>query len=186
MKKYLIILIIIFVMPINGCSKSNTDINDYLNSGNYIDEYAKKFMPSIDELPKFKDIEYQHDEINLIIFESNSMTLVVNYDEDIYKKEKESLEYKYTFFKEEIPFDDIEYVMPKYEFSINSYDFRVGENKYGSSQDYPKSFGMVGTSDEKNSIAYLYFQDFDLDYIGSNDSDNPMGDFVEQYFKYNF
>lgn len=186
MKRHLIVLIITFAMAIIGCSKSNTDINDYLNSGNSIDEYAKNFMPSIDELPKFKDIHYQHNNINMILFESNSITLVVEYDEDTYKKEKENLEDKYTFLKDKAPFDDIEYAIPKYVFSINSYDFKVEEDKYENSQGYPKTFGMVGTSDEKNSIAYLYFQDLDLDYIGSKDQDDPMADFVKQHFKHNF
>ncbi len=186
MKKYLIILIIALATSITGCSKSSTDIDDYLNSGNSTDEYAKNFMPSIDELPKFKDIHYQHDNTNMILFESDSMTLVVEYDEDTYKKEKENLKDKHIFLKEKIPFDDIEYIIPEYEFSINSYNFKVEENKYENSHGYPKTFSMVGTSDEKNSIAYLYFQDFDLDYIGSKDEDNPMANFVKQHFKYNF
>ena len=46
---------------------------------------------------------------------------------------------------------------------------------------YPKSFGMIGTSDEKKRIAYLYFYDFDLDVGEAN-----MAQFVKDYFDYEF
>ena len=45
---------------------------------------------------------------------------------------------------------------------------------------------MIGMSDEKNSIAYLYFYDSDLDYIGDEEDSQPMASFVKEYFKYDF
>ncbi|MPN09725.1 hypothetical protein SDC9_157017 [bioreactor metagenome] len=44
---------------------------------------------------------------------------------------------------------------------------------------------MIGISDEEKSIAYLYFYDYDLDYI-RKDKDSPMADFVNENFKYDF
>lgn len=44
---------------------------------------------------------------------------------------------------------------------------------------------MIGIADEKKSIAYLYFYDYDLDYI-ENDNESPMVNFVKKYFKYDF
>lgn len=152
-------------MFFNGCTKTNTDIDDYLNSGKNIDEYAKKFMPPLEELPKYENIHYQHDNIKYAIFESDSMTLDVEYDEETYKKEKEKLDDNYEFLEDKVPTFDGGYLIPENEFSVNSYEFRVVEDNSENGESYPKSFGMLGTSDEKNSIVYLYFFDFDIDYI---------------------
>ena len=62
-----------------------------------------------------------------------------------------------------------------------SYVFQVLEG-----DGYPKSFGMIDTSDELERIAYLYFYDFDLDIIGEPDDNNRMSKFVESYFDYEF
>lgn len=93
-KKYLIIILIVFVLCITGCSKSSSNIENYLNSGTTIDT--------------------------------------------------------------------------------------------NSNIKFPKSFGMIGTSEEKKSIAYLYFYDFDLDYIGEKNERDPMANFVKKYFEYDF
>ena len=45
---------------------------------------------------------------------------------------------------------------------------------------------MIGISEEKKSIAYLYFYDGDLDYIAEENEKNPMANFVKEYFKYKF
>lgn len=186
-KKYLIMTIITFVIFVCGCSKSSTNIEKYLKSGEIIDSYAKEFMPSIEELPKYKDISYKYNKESVLWYKSDAMTLVVEYDDVTYKSEKEKLSKKYTFLSEKIPFDEEGlYIIPEYKFSINSYNFNVVEERDKDNTDYPKSFGMIGTSDEKRSIAYLYFYDFDLDYIGNKDEKSPMADFVKKYFKYDF
>ncbi len=45
---------------------------------------------------------------------------------------------------------------------------------------------MIGTSDDKKSIAYLYFYDSDLDYISKKDRGTSMEGFVKEYFDYDF
>lgn len=45
---------------------------------------------------------------------------------------------------------------------------------------------MIGTSDKKKSIAYLYLYDYDLDYIGEIDEKSPMSNFVKENFKQDF
>jgi len=44
--------------------------------------------------------------------------------------------------------------------SKNSYIFKIDYTP-----GFPKYFGLIGTSEEKKSIAYLYFYDMDLDSI---------------------
>lgn len=60
-----------------------------------------------------------------------------------------------------------EILNPEYEFSINSYTFKVVAGNGKGNTQFPKSFGMIETSERKKSIAYLYFYDTDLDIIGS-------------------
>ena len=188
MKKIFFIFISVLILIFIGFSKSNTtNIKKYLNNGTKIDTYAKNFMPAIEDLPKYQDISYKYNHSSIILFETEAITLVVNYDEETYEKEKEKLTERYKFLNHKVvsDFDKSKYYIPEYEFSINNYDFKVAEGNDNYEAIYPKSFGIIGISDEKNSIAYLYFYDYDLDYI-QKDKDSPMADFVKENFKYDF
>ena len=83
-------------------------------------------------------------------------------------------------------FDKNKYYIPEYEFSVDNYDFRVIDKNGTNNTIFPKSFGMIGVSEDKKSIAYLYFHDGDLDYIGEENEKNPMANFIHEYFEYNF
>ncbi|AOR25136.1 hypothetical protein [Clostridium taeniosporum] len=187
-KKYLAIILIIFIFCITGCSKSNSNIKNYLNSSTLIDSRAKDIMPNLDDLPKYQNIEYKYTHKSMLIFESDSVALIVNYDDTTYKNEKDKLDKKYNFLDQKVKFDYDEnnYVIPENEFSINSYTFKVVAGNEKDNTEFPKSFGMIGTSEDKKSIAYLYFYDSDLDYIGTKDDKSPMANFVKEYFKYDF
>lgn len=187
-KKCLFILLIVLILSFTGCSKSSTNIKQYLNSGTNIDTHAKDFMPSIEDLPEYQNISYKYNHDSIILFVSDAITLVVEYDEKTYEKEKEKLTKTYKFLEQKVVSDSDEskYYVPEHEFSINSYDFKVAAENDNYNVEYPKSFGMIGTSDEKKSIAYLYFYDLDLDYIGQKGEKNPMANFVNKYYKYKF
>jgi len=186
-KRYLLIIVIFLMLTFTGCSNSSTNIKKYLNSGRKIDTHAKNFMPAIEDLPEYKDISYNYNHESIVIYETDTISLVVNYNEETYDKEKEKLLEMYKFLDQKVisNFDESKYYIPEYEFSINSYAFKVVDKSDNYNAKYPKSFGMIGTSDEKNSIAYLYFYDDDLDYI-QEDNENPMTNFVKKYFKYDF
>lgn len=194
MKKRIFIIIIILItigililIGIKFTNSNKTNINKYLNNESKIDMYAKSFMPDINDLPKYQDISYKYNKSSIILFETETIILVVNYDEETYEKEKEKLTEKYKFLNHKVisNFDKSKYSIPKYEFSINSYNFKVPDENENYEAIYPKSFGIVGISDEKKSIAYLYFYDFDLDYI-SGDKDSSMANFIKMNFKYDF
>lgn len=184
----LIYILIVFVFSVVGCSKSNSNIENYLNSGTIIDSKAKDFMPVLSDLPPYENIEYSYTHKPMLIFESDSVALVINYDDKTYKSEKDKLAEKYMFLDHKIKFDndENEYIIPEYEFSVNSYTFKVVDENEKYKGEFPKSFGMIGTSDEKKSIAYLYFYDFDLDCISDEDNDSSMAEFIREYFKYDF
>ena len=187
-KKYLIVMVITFILCITGCRNSSSNVENYLNSGTSIDSKAKDIMPELEDLPEYENIEYKYTHVFLLIFDSRSVALIVSYDDNTFESEKKKLDEQYTFLDKKIKsnFNESRYYIPEYEFSVESYAFRVIDENGTSNTEFPKSFGMIGISEEKKSIAYLYFYDKDQDYIGEEDEENPMANFVKIYFKYNF
>ena len=187
-KKYLIVMVITFILCITGCSNTSSNIENYLNSGTRIDSKAKDIMPELEDLPEYENIEYKYTHESILIFESHSVALIVGYDDNTFESEKEKLNEQYTFLDKKIKseFDKNKYYIPEYEFSVDSYTFRVVDKNGAPNTIFPKFFGMIGISEENKSIAYLYFYDEDLDYIGEENEKNPMANFVKRYFKYNF
>lgn len=187
-KKYLIALAITCILCITGCSNSSSNVENYLKSGTPIDSKAKDIMPDLEDLPEYENIEYKYTEKPMLIFKSHSVALIVSYDDDTFESEKEKLGEQYTFLDKKISSyaDKSKYFIPEYEFSVQSYTFRVIDKEGISNTEFPKYFGMIGVSEEKKSIAYLYFYDEDLDYIEDENEKNPMANFVKEYFKYNF
>ncbi|MGX8794811.1 hypothetical protein ACR6HW_01775 [Fusibacter sp. JL298sf-3] len=189
MKKGLLIIIgVILIMSVTGCTKTNSNIEDYLQTGTEIDSHSKSVMPILENLEDYNTLEYLHTRKSSLIFESNSFVLVVQYDDETYLQEKEKLAKEYLFLDHVVKsnFDATKYVIPENQFSINTYVFNVVDEDKSAVTDYPKSFGIIGTSDDKKSIAYLYFYDPDLDSIADENEENPMKDFVSQFFKYAF
>ncbi|MGN1032167.1 MAG: hypothetical protein ACI4PU_01785 [Intestinibacter sp.] len=191
-----------------GLIKVITNQEEYFNKENGIYSWAdaEKFMPKIEDLPKYKKEFHSYTMEDMGVFCSEGLTLVVEYDEETYIKEKAKLDDHYDFLKnkkrlwgegdddrslygKEIAFDkgpEYNYVIPEARFSINSYDFKVVKEYNGVKSDFPKQFGIIGISDEKHSIAYLYFYDFKLESIGEIGDEHPMQDFVKEYFRYDF
>lgn len=189
MKKLKLILIFFIVSSsIIGCNKTSSNIKNYLHTGTKIDTNSIGIMPKLSSLPKYESVDYRYTHISHYIFESDSVVLAVKYDKDTYKREKELLFENYPFLNRKIKFgfDDNKYCIPENEFSINSFKFKVIDKSSNDNTQFPKSFGIIGTSDKKNSIAYLYFYDFDIDYIYNKDEKSAMANFVKKYFKYDF
>lgn len=105
-KRFLIIMLIVLILPSAGCSKSSSNIKKYLDSGTLIDLKAKDFMPNLNELPKYENISYKYTHKSMIIFESDSVALIVNYDDKTYNNEKDKLAKKYVFLDHRIRSDN--------------------------------------------------------------------------------
>jgi len=116
-----------------------------------IDSNAKDIMPELVDLTEHENMEYKYTHKSLLIFESHSVALIVSYDDNTFESEKEKLDEQYTFLDEEIKsdFDKSKYYIPEYEFSVESYTFRVIDENGTSNMDFPKSFGVIGISEEK-------------------------------------
>ena len=59
-KKYLIVIVIIFMLCITGCSNSSSNLEEYLNTGTLIDSKAKDIMPMLENLSEYENIEYKY------------------------------------------------------------------------------------------------------------------------------
>lgn len=139
-------------------------------------------MPSLDNIGEYNDVEYfsRKDEA---IFPAYSMQLVVKYDEVSFLAEKGRLETAYTYLEEpqKADFDDTVYTIPIEKFSCAGFDFKIAKFE---DTVYPKNFGMVGISEEKFEIEYMWIYSPDLDYICETNSNEikEMNEFLEYHF----
>ncbi len=179
-KTSVIVFILIIATTLCSCDTTNNNIENYEDD---IELYqADLFMPDLDDIGDYKDIEYfiRKDEG---IFPEYSMQLLVKYDEESFLKEKERLESAYTYLSEPQKLDGENnyYTIPIEEFSGAGFNFKIAvfENTV-----YPKNFGMVGISDENFEIAYLWIYASDLDYICETDANEikEMNEFIEYHF----
>ena len=180
MKKVLVLLMIMIVtITFSSCVRTDNNIEKYADDvENY---YAGLFMPDLEDIGDYKEISYfsRKDES---IFPQYSLQLIAKYDEKIFLQEKERLESAYTYLdqpQKDEWYDD--YTMPVTTFSYASFDFRVAQLEDTA---YPKKFGMVGVSDEKCEIVYLWVYDPDLDYIceANEDRNKKMIEYIELHF----
>ncbi len=173
-----IFLSIIVLILLTGCYSPLQDKSEIsyswhrLNTGS-----SKSVMPEIDSLPQYKDI-YHHYRIDIIfIWEMDTLLLVVTYDQDTYLDEKAKLDDTFYFLNEPNSYVS-DQIFPQTTFSVGDFDFRIISDDQGYG-DYPHDFGMIAVSDTRNSIAYLYLYDFNLDSVGDS-----FSEFVSKYFPY--
>ena len=182
MKRLFAIIVTTMITAMTFCSCVKID-NDIVNYADDVKNYqAELFMPKLEEITDYKDVEYflRKDES---FFPEYSIQLIVSYDEENFLIEKERLKTAYTYLDEpqKPDYDDTVYTIPLEEFSTAGFDFKVAEfdNTF-----YPKYFGMVGVSDERYQIAYLWVYALDLDYICKSDANKikEMNEFIEYHF----
>ena len=190
-KKKIIFLgvIITLILIIYFSIFNNYSLTDY-NRRRLNSRISQQFLPDINDLPKYRNIfyNYRNNIILFPVFYAKSLILVVYYEDVIFQIEKEKINnLKYIkniiYEKNEIT-NDIYYLIPEYEFTINSYQFKVLEEEQESYYQCPKYIGIIAISYEKRSIAYMYFEDQDIDYISKNKHKNEMEIFIKNFFKY--
>lgn len=181
MKKiFAITFSLIIVLALSACVRTDSNIENYAEDSK--EYHAGSFMPDLEDIGKYKDAEYflRKDES---IFPEYSMQLVVKYDEEDFLKEKTRLETAYTYLDkpQKADWDNSVYTIPITEFSGFGFDFKIAKFE---DTEYPKNFGMVGISDAKSEIAYLWFYAQDYDYICKTDANElkEMNEFLEYYF----
>lgn len=147
-------------------------------------EYQRENLEAEDFLPSgfasYDSVYYDYDKDINFIFETNTITVKVKYD-DFYIPYKHFLEEDYDFLAEPVESDMLEghYTVPVTEFEYNGFLMRVA-----AGGEYPKKFGIVGYNDETKEIAYLWYHDPDTDFIAEPDEDKEqaMKNFVDNNF----
>ncbi len=176
---FMLLIVAIIISPL-ACSKESEDISRYDAD---VKQYkAENFMPALDGLGESADVDY-YIRMDEGFFPNYSLRLIVTYEEAEFLAQKERLETAYAYLDApQRDFLDRDFTMPVTEFSTAGFDFRIVKLE---DTDYPKFFGMVGISDEKCQIAYLWQYDPDLDYICEADEDPnaKMIEFVKENFK---
>jgi hypothetical protein len=181
------LFLLIYILPLRRTVVN--DLSDYESrkTGTYGFPVVQGMLPALDELPEYVNIDYQYRRVRYFIFTSQTIRLVVTYDDETYEQEKAKTDEK-DFLNHALKrsADANNYLIPEHEFFIGSFYFRVLDNMYydiGNSYGlgYPKQIGIIATSDETNSVAYLYYYNFDRDSVGGS-----MEDFVKKWFRYNW
>lgn len=125
-------------------------------------ESDNSFMPELSEISKPEKLQYYHYEGSGFVFSWESKTLICKYSADEYLQQKASLDEKYIFMLDDRT-NHQELVT-----NIDGYSFRVlSSGEY--EMDYPKEVVLIATNDETKEIAYLSYDDQDIDYIDSLD-----------------
>lgn len=172
-----VLCVILFWYDVLGPNKTLEQCTDIDKYEEYVEEvkYASTLMPNLDDLNSYTDVKFGYKRIlyfAFLGFQSDNISLFVTYD-DNYTEEKQSVLSSYDFLKEE----------ELGEFSVTSFDYRGYSFQIVPNRDYwndgsctCKSFMMIGYNDANNTIAYLYFYDFDIDYIGN--MNNELENFI--------
>ena len=181
MKKIIAMIVtVIIALTLCSCVKTDNNIDKYVDDIKVYE--ASSFMPNLDNIGKYNHVEY-FSRKDKSIFPEYSMQLVAKYDEEEFLKEKEKLNTAYTYLDapQKADFDDTVFTIPIESFPAARFDFKVA--KFDDTV-YPKNFGMVGISDEKFEIAYLWIYAPDLDYICETNANEikEMNEFIEYHF----
>ena len=182
----LIIGILISIKCFGFSTTVDNDLKNYSNNKSKVD-ITNQVMPEIDELPLYESVHYEYRHKRMLMFSADTILLAAKYDEETYEIEKEKLNnLNYAKEKVETIIDNEDlYTLPEYEFSINSFNFKVISSDV-EGIEYPKRIGFIANSDEKTSIVYLFFNDADLDFISDKSTEGEMKLFIKQYFEFDW
>ena len=197
MKKFWKIMLIIVLVPVlllGGCYYLlvGTSERVYTNLNNYEKDLqaiknAANFMPSLDSLTGYENIEYTYKVTcysHLAGFYSDAYALFVTYDDAQYEAKKQEALGSYEFLQEPIKRSDDTYELPVAEFAYKDYTMKVVPDEDYIDFCACKSFLLLGFNDHKRTIAYLYYYDFDIDYIAQvgEDLEEEMCRLVDEAF----
>lgn len=175
MKKILSLIIVVCVV-LAGCSPRETvttNIDEYYSDCEML-KNASTYMPKLTDLGEYLDLKYTYQVTcysNFMGFYSDTMALFVKYDSETYAEEKERVLGSYKFLEEPVMRSSDTYELPVTEFDYNGYRMKVVPDEDYIDFCACKSFMILGFNDDACTIAYLYYYDFDLDYIAEADED---------------
>lgn len=187
--KKLFPVILVLIILLSACSSNKYDyaIENYEDKRESIPN-ASDFLPALADLGEYIKISYAYQYTPLLIFQVETVSLFVEYSPETYLQIKNTILDSYHFLEKTVICDDgASYQSAPANFTFKSYQFKTAVYPWSSGGDYCKQFLMVGTNDEKCRLAFCYFYDMDLDYIGSveKSEDETINKFMDEYFSWN-
>lgn len=125
-----------------------------------------ELLPELNELGDYSNVKFRKFHQNYVWFSSDSYTLKVIYDDENYELQKKQLDSNYMFQKDS--FDNTDEQNIESSFSYKGYDFRFLSDDY-LEFEFPKKLYLIGINDDENTIAYIYFNDNDLDCLDTTE-----------------
>ena len=159
-----ILLLVLFLYKLVGdyeglrCYEGDEAIERY-------SEIQKPMMPSIDDVGKASKYEYYNYFCSYAVFSSETYTLICQYDNYEYEVQKAKLDKKYIFQTKHLYSQWLEFE-PKAKIGDYSFKLLSIEGEYEELY-YPQQMVVIATNDKTREIVYLFFEDYDLDYIES-------------------
>lgn len=175
MKKYLSLLAVLCIL-LSGCGTHKSVMTGMEHYGPYREgiQFASEFLPQISELGAYTDIEFTYQETcysGFMGFYSDGLALLVKYDPQTYEAQKSRVLDAYDFLEEPVMRSSDTYELPVTEFDYNGYSMKIVPDADYLEFCACKSFMMLGLNDDECTIAYLYYYDYDIDYIAEIDDD---------------
>ncbi len=131
--------------------------------------YSADFMPALAELQPWEDVQFIYQRTPMVLFESESLNLFVQYGEDEYEARKESALNRDDFVTERVLDHAGDVVMlPVIEHA--GYTLHAVA-VHGSGWELCKYVGFIGVNDAQKRICYLLYEDVDRDFIADADED---------------
>lgn len=131
---------------------NTVEFKAFENAEEISDYYSDFDFEKFGEYESISNYKYYHS-VNL--FQQEAYTTILKYSEDNFEAEKNNIEDSRKFYSTPIENEEAEPV-----FSYEGFDFRTEISDW-----YPKEMNLVGINEETHEIAYVSFQDYDLDSI---------------------
>ncbi|MBE6959085.1 MAG: hypothetical protein E7447_08060 [Ruminococcaceae bacterium] len=190
MKKLLVLfLCLAMFVALSACSgnQCDYDIKNYESKREGI-PHASDFLPTLTQLGEYTKISYSYQFTPLLLFQVETVSLFVEYSPQMYQQMKDTLPETYYFLEKTVLCDDgASYQSAPASFTYKGYQFKTAVYPESQGGGYCKQFLMVGTDDEKCRLAFCYFYDMDLDYVGDADKteEEVITKFMDEYFSWN-
>lgn len=194
--KIIIITLLILALMIAGFlfllvgsyERVKTDIGHYNNDIHDIAN-ASKLMPNLDSLNGYTEIAYTHKikcYSTLVGFYSDGFALFVTYDDSNYDTIKNEVLSEYSFLQEPVMRSVDTYTLPVTEFEYNGFNMKIVPDEEYINYSACKSFMVIGFNDEEYRIVYMYYYDFDIDYIAEvgDDLEEEMCELIDTAFSW--
>lgn len=141
--------------------KVSYDINEWSNL-----EKTFTYLPSVEEMGEYSDLKSKYQHRDYFIFQSDAYILRATYSKDIFDRQKNSILNNYSFQETVVDYGE-ETIEKEANFEFDCFKFQMLSleeyNLY-----YPKQIVSVGISKKNNEIAFVFFDDIDLDYISDS------------------